>query len=324
MKAMVCKRRALVEAHPLELTEVPEPSPPERHVLVDVEVCGVCRTDLHVIEGELPVVKEPVIPGHQVIGRRRDTGERVGVAWLHESCGECRYCKRGDENLCDSPLFTGYHVDGGYAETVAAHPDFIYSLPEGLPSVQAAPLLCAGIIGYRAFIRSRARKGAKLALYGFGASAHIVMQIALYYGCEVFVITRGLKHRALAKEMGATWVGESNEIPPVKFDSAILFAPAGELVPVALEALDKGGTLACSGIYMSQIPPLDYTEHLFQERTITSVTANTRQDGHELFRLAVEIPIRTHVEEFPLEAANDALVQLKNDEIRGAAVLRVK
>ncbi|HWP30648.1 MAG TPA: zinc-dependent alcohol dehydrogenase family protein [Fimbriimonadales bacterium] len=323
MKAMVCKRKAYVEEHPLELMEVPEPSPPEDSILIDVEVCGVCRTDLHVIEGELPVVKEPVIPGHQVIGRRIDTGERVGVAWLHKSCGECRYCKRGDENLCDSPLFTGYHVDGGYAEKVAAHPDFIYPIPEGLPSLQAAPLICAGIIGYRVFVRSRAKKGSRLALYGFGASAHIVIQIALHFGCEVFVITRGEKHRALAKEMGASWVGDASERPPVKFDSAILFAPAGELVPLALEALDKGGTLACSGIYMSQIPPLDYTEHLFQERTLTSVTANTRQDGYELFRLAVEIPIRTHVEEFPLESANDALVRLKNDEIRGAAVLRV-
>ncbi|MCH8275198.1 MAG: zinc-dependent alcohol dehydrogenase family protein [Armatimonadetes bacterium] len=324
MKAMLCTRRAPVQERPLKLTDIPEPAAGPGDVLVDVEVCGVCRTDLHVIEADLPVRKDPVVPGHQVIGTRRDTGERVGVAWLRSSCGSCPYCERGDENLCDTPVFTGYHADGGYAEVAVGLPDFMYSIPEGLPSLQAAPLMCAGIIGYRAFVRSRAGPGSRLGLYGFGASAHIVIQIAMHFGCEVFVMTRGQKHRDLAAEMGAAWVGEAYEGPPVKMDSSIVFAPVGELVPPALEALDKGGTLACAGIHMSDIPSLNYASHVFEEKTLTSVTANTRADGRELLRLAAEIPIRTHVEEFSLEQANDALIKLKTDEIRGAAVLRVR
>jgi propanol-preferring alcohol dehydrogenase len=324
MKAMVCTRRAPVEEAPLTLCEVEEPIPAENQVLVDVEYCGVCRTDLHVIEGDLPVAKDPVIPGHQVVGVRRDTGERVGVAWLHRTCGACRFCERGEENLCIAPTFTGYHVDGGFAETVAAYPEFVYSIPEGVPGLQVAPLLCAGIIGYRAFKRSQAKKGSRVGLYGFGSSAHIVIQIAKHFGCEVFVMTRGEKHRQLAREMGATWVGDAYEKPPVALDSAILFAPVGELVPPALEALDRGGVLACAGIYVTDIPGLNYQQHLFQEKTLTSVTANTRSDGKELLQLAREIPLRTHVEEFPLAEANEALLKLKRDGIQGSAVLRVR
>jgi propanol-preferring alcohol dehydrogenase len=258
------------------------------------------------------------------VGVRRDTGERVGVAWLHRTCGACRFCERGEENLCIAPTFTGYHVDGGFAETVAAYPEFVYSIPEGVPGLQVAPLLCAGIIGYRAFKRSQAKKGSRVGLYGFGSSAHIVIQIAKHFGCEVFVMTRGEKHRQLAREMGATWVGDAYEKPPVALDSAILFAPVGELVPPALEALDRGGVLACAGIYVTDIPGLNYQQHLFQEKTLTSVTANTRSDGKELLQLAREIPLRTHVEEFPLAEANEALLKLKRDGIQGSAVLRVR
>ncbi|MEM4409136.1 MAG: zinc-dependent alcohol dehydrogenase family protein [Candidatus Caldarchaeum sp.] len=321
---MVCTRRAPIEERPLVLLDVEDPILAEGKVLVDVEYCGVCRTDLHVIEGDLPVAKEPIIPGHQVVGFRRDTCERVGVAWLHRTCGVCRFCLRGNENLCEMPTFTGYHVDGGFAETLAVYPDFIYPLPEGLSGLQAAPLLCAGIIGYRAFKRSRAEEGSRLGLYGFGSSAHIVIQIAKHKGCEVFVMTRGEKHRQLARELGATWVGDAYEPPPTLLDCAIVFAPVGELVPRALESLDRGGVLACAGIYMSDIPSLDYERHLFQERTLTSVTANTRRDGVELLKLAVEIPIETHVEEFPLAEANEALLRLKRDGIQGSAVLRVQ
>lgn len=323
MKAIVCEQRGPVETLKLELRDLPEPRPQAGEILVDVEVCGVCRTDLHVLEGDLPIAKNPIIPGHQVVGRRRDTGERVGVPWLHRSCGKCRWCVENRENLCDNPQFTGYHVDGGYAEVIAADPAFTYPIPEGLDSERAAPLLCAGVIGYRAFRRSNAKPGCRLGLYGFGASAHIVIQIARHFGCEVFVMTRAEEHRNLARSLGATWVGDAIEPPPDRLDSAILFAPAGEIVPAALSALDKGGTLACAGIHLSEIPPLDYQEHLFEERTLTSVTANTREDGCELFRLAAEIPIETSVEVFPLEGAQEALSKLKRDGVRGAAVLRV-
>lgn len=321
MRAVVCDHRGPIESLDLSVREVAEPTPRRGEVLVDVEVCGVCRTDLHVLEGDLPTAKNPIIPGHQVIGIRRDTGERVGVPWLHRSCGACRWCRENRENLCDSPEFTGYDVDGGYAEVVAADPAFVYAISDDLPSEHAAPLLCAGIIGYRAFRRSGARAGCRLGLYGFGASAHIVIQVARHFGCEVFVMTRGERHRELARSLGAVWVGEGTEPPPTQLDSAILFAPAGEIVPAALAALDKGGTLACAGIHLSTITSLEYHTHLFNERTLTSVTANTRDDGRELFRLAAEIPIETSVETFPLDAAKEALMKLKGDGIQGAAVL---
>jgi propanol-preferring alcohol dehydrogenase len=324
VRAIVCNERGPIETLKFETRNLPEPEPREGEVLIDVEVCGVCRTDLHVIEGDLPIAKNPIVPGHQVVGRRRDTGERVGVPWLHRSCGVCRWCQAGNENLCDMPVFTGYHVDGGYAEVVVADPAFTYPIPEDLDPEGAAPLLCAGVIGYRAYRRSNARPGCRLGLYGFGASAHIVIQIARYFGCEVFVMTRGEKHRDLARSLGAKWVGDATESPPSRLDSAILFAPAGEIVPAALAALDKGGTLACAGIHLSNIPPLEYHKHLFDERTLTSVTANTREDGRELFRLAAEIPIHTSVEVYPLEAAPEALIKLKNDGIQGAAVLRIR
>jgi propanol-preferring alcohol dehydrogenase len=300
--------------------------------LIRVAVCGVCRTDLHVVEGELTPRRNSIIPGHEVVGyveklgpgaQRFQIGDRVGAAWLHRSCGVCPYCRRGDENLCDSPQFTGYDVNGGYAEHMTAPEAFLYALPRGVTSREAAPFLCAGIIGYRALRRSRIEKGQPLGLYGFGASAHIVIQIARYWNCPVYVCTRGEKHQHLAQELGAVWVGPADARPPARLRSAILFAPAGELVPVALSALDKGGTLALAGIYMTPIPAMDYGKFLFLERTLRSVTANTRQDGEELLRLAAEIPLHTHTIEFPLEQANEALQKLKYDGVNGAAVLRV-
>ncbi len=333
MKAMAVRTPGPVEHGPLEWTDLPVPVVEPGSALVRVEVCGVCRTDVHVVEGELPPRRSVVVPGHEVVGRiaqlgpgtgRVRVGDRVGVAWLHATCGVCRYCRRGSENLCAAPRFTGYDVDGGYAEYVSAPVDFLYPLPEGLSAREVAPLLCAGIIGYRALRQSHVPKGGTLGLYGFGASAHIVIQIARFWGCEVFVATRGSRHQALARSLGAAWVGGSHDTPPARLDAAILFAPAGELVPVALGALDKGGTLAVAGIYLTEVPPLIYRRSLFDERTLTSVTANTRQDGLDLLSLAREIPIRTHTEVFPLRQANEALRRLKTDEIRGAAVLEVE
>jgi propanol-preferring alcohol dehydrogenase len=333
MKAMVVYNPKPIAEHPLTLVDLPTLEPRAGEVLVKVEVCGVCRTDLHVTEGDLPPHRSPVVPGHEAVGtvaklgpgsgQLLKEGDRVGIAWLHASCGSCVYCQRGDENLCTIPRFTGYDENGGYAEYLTAPEDFVYPLPSGVPSVEIAPLLCAGIIGYRALRRSDVRPGQRLGLYGFGASAHIVIQIARYWGCEVYVATRGDKHRKLAKEMGAVWVGEATDTPPEKLHSAIIFAPAGELVPVALEALDRGGTLALAGIYMTDVPSMNYTTHLFYEHNIRSVTANTRQDGRELLQLAKDVPLHTHIEEFPLEKANEALWRLRHDQINGAAVLRV-
>lgn len=326
-------RAAPIETGPLAPADLEPPEPGPDELLVRVEVCGVCRTDLHVVEGDLPARRASVTPGHQAVGRVErlgpgvmapGVGARVGVAWLHRACGACRFCARGDENLCLEPRFTGWDVDGGYAELVVAPAAFVYELPETLPAAQAAPLLCAGIIGYRAFRRSRAGPGARLGLFGFGASAHITIQVARHAGCEVYVFSRGGPddpRAALARQLGASWVGDSFAAPPAPLDAAILFAPAGGLVPAALERLDRGGTLAVAGIHLSDVPVLDYQRHLFQERTLTSVTANTRADGRALLRLAAEVPIRTHVHSYPLAAANQALADLKHDRIRGAAVL---
>jgi propanol-preferring alcohol dehydrogenase len=329
---MLLRAPGQIATRPLALVEaaVPEPGPGE--VLVRVEVCGVCRTDLHVVEGDLAPQRAELVPGHQVVGRIarcgpgvatwRD-GERVGIAWLQRACGACRFCARGDENLCLDPRFTGWHANGGFAEYARAPASFVYRVPESLPAREIAPLLCAGIIGYRALVRSRARRGSRLGLWGFGASAHIAIQVARHLGCEIYVFSRATLHGDLARELGATLVGGSNDVPPVPLDAAVLFAPAGELVPVALERLDRGGTLAVAGIHLSDVPPLDYQRHLFQERTLTSVTANTREDGRVLLHLAGAIPIHTHTTLYPLERANEALDDLKNDRVRGAAVLEI-
>jgi len=331
MKACLLRAPARIETNPLEFMDVGVPEPAEGEVLVRVHACGVCRTDLHVIEGELPPRKSPVIPGHQAVGkierlgknsRRFALGARVGVAWLHRTDGTCEYCRAGAENLCDNPLFTGYSVDGGYAEYIVAPQDFVYAIPEGFPDEQAAPLLCAGIIGFRSLRLSGVKAGARLGFYGFGAAAHVAIQVALHWGVEVYASTRDARHQKLALELGAAWAGGTLAEPPKKLDAAIVFAPAGEIVPAALKALKKGGVLVLGGIHMSPIPSFDY-DLLYQERMIRSVANNTRQDGEDFLRVAAEIPIHTHVQIFGLADANRALNALKNDAIPGAAVLRV-
>src|SRR5882757_3887284 len=331
MKAGVLRTPAAIETNPLEFAEVPTPQAKDGEVLVRVRACGVCRTDLHVIEGELPPRKSPVIPGHQVVGviekrgeraQRFAMGARVGIAWLHQTDGTCEYCRCGAENLCDRPTFTGYSVDGGYAEFIVAPENFVYAIPEGFAGEQAAPLLCAGIIGFRSLRLSGIKAGGCLGFYGFGAAAHVAIQVARHWGVEVYASTRDARHQKLALELGATWAGGTFDEPPKKLDAAIVFAPAGEIVPAALKALKKGAVLVLGGIHMSPIPSFNY-DLLYQERVIRSVANNTRQDGEDFLRVAAEIPIRTHVQMYPLAEANRALNALKNDAIPGAAVLRV-
>ncbi|MBI5343600.1 MAG: zinc-dependent alcohol dehydrogenase family protein [Deltaproteobacteria bacterium] len=332
MNAMLLREVRPIEASPLSLAEVPLPSPGPGEIRVKVSACGICRTDLHVIEGDLPPVRMPLIPGHQVVGTvdrqgegatRFPAGTRVGIAWLRHTCGACAFCRSGKENLCEAPLFTGYHRDGGFAEYAVVPEAFAYALPPAFPDAEAAPLLCAGIIGYRALRRADLPPGGKLAIYGFGSSAHIVIQLALHRGCEVFVCTRGESHRALARKMGASWAGEDPAEMPAAADSAILFAPAGELIPPALRALKKGGTLSLAGIHMSDVPPMRYEECLFYEKNVRSVTANTRRDGEDLLREAAEIPIRPKVMLFPLAEANRALQMVKADPLQGTGVLTI-
>jgi len=343
MKAMLLRRQAPIESSPLELVDLPMPEPGPGEALVRVRCCAICRTDLHVIEGDLPPKKMPVVPGHQAVGRieklgppapDRQTdevlpgvGDRVGVAWLQHTCGHCEFCLSGKENLCPQTRFTGYHADGGYAQYLVVPLGFCYPIPEaegGFSDVQAAPLLCAGIIGYRALKRTNLPPGGKLALYGFGSSAHVVIQLALSRGCRVFVVSRGKRHRALARQLGAHWVGEHDAAMPEKVDAAIIFAPAGELVPSALEKLKPGGTLVSAGIYMSSIPAMDYERHLFFERDIRTVTCNTREDGRRLLAEAAAVPIRPHTTLHPLAEANRALQDLKNDRINGTGVLVIE
>jgi propanol-preferring alcohol dehydrogenase len=333
MKAMVLTANAAVESAPLKMTDLAVPAPAEGQVRLKVRCCAVCRTDLHVIEGDLPPRKMPLVPGHQIVGevdqvgagcRRFAVGQRIGVAWLRHTCGQCRFCTSGRENLCESQQFTGYHADGGYAEYAVVPEDFAYLLPSTFSDTQAAPLLCAGIVGYRSLKRARLPDGGTLAVYGFGSSAHVIVQIALHRNCRVYVVTRDPRHQKLARQMGAAWVGDNAEAMPVKVDSAILFAPVGELVPAALAKLDKGGTLALAGIHMTPVPQMDYTESLFYERDLRSVTANTRQDGQELLELAAAIPIRPHVTTYRLDQANQALADLKADRISGTGVLVVE
>jgi propanol-preferring alcohol dehydrogenase len=336
MKACTLTAPARVDARPLAYGEVAAPTAGRDEVLIAVRACGICRTDLHVVEGELPVRREHVIPGHQIVGRveavgadvsELQVGERVGVAWLHRTCGVCRFCRSGRENLCERAEFTGWTVPGGYAELAVAPARFVYRLPEGFDDLQAAPLLCAGIIGYRALrltglgAAGAAWAGARLGIYGFGAAGHVCIQVARARGAEVYVATRDhARHQTLAAELGATWVGGASDTPPVKLNAAIIFAPAGELVPVALGALERGGALVLGGIHMSPIPELDYAL-LYGERVVRSVANNTRADGQEFLSEAARIPVRTHVETFALSEANDALVALKHDAIRGAGVL---
>lgn len=387
MRAMQLAAPAAAAERPLRLVELPVPQPGPGEVLLRVRACGVCRTDLHILEGELPPHRSPVVPGHQIVGEVAalgegvaggapggapgiapggepgapplSLGERVGVPWLYRACGVCRFCRSGRENLCENALFTGWDVDGGYAEYMVAPADFVYRLPEGMSDLAAAPLLCAGIIGYRCLrlvgivgddarlpgvgATGAASGGAaagggaasgdtaaddtaagrpRLGLYGFGSAAHLCTQVALWRGWEVYAFTRDEEHRSLARELGAAWAGETWEDPGVLLDAAIVFAPAGELAVDALRRLDKGGIVALGGIYSSPIPPIDYPS-IYHERVVRSVANSTRQDARELLRDAALIPVVSRVQEYELEQANEALLDLKEDRVRGSAVLRV-
>jgi len=334
MKAWILNTPASVKERPLTAVEMPVPTPAEDELLLRVHACGICRTDLHIVEGELPMRRTPLIPGHQIVGHVTSLGsrvegvaigDRVGVAWLNRTCGVCRFCISQRENLCERAAFTGWTVDGGYAEYAVAPAAYTYPMPDSFSDIQAAPLLCAGIIGYRSLrltgISESEWQGARLGLYGFGAAGHVCIQVARSRGAEVYVCTRDReKHQALANELGATWVGDAKAEPPVNLDAAIIFAPAGELVPIALKALTKGGALVLGGIHMSAIPTFDY-DLIYGERVVRSVANNTRSDGRQFLLEAASIPVRTHTQTFAFDQANEALIALKNDAIRGAGVL---
>jgi propanol-preferring alcohol dehydrogenase len=328
MRAMVLERAQ----QPLELKEVKVPRPGPGQVLIRVTACGVCRTDLHIVDGELTEPKLPLIPGHEIVGtlaavgaavKQFRVGDRVGVPWLGHTCGRCRYCRRGQENLCDFPQFTGYTLDGGYAEYTVAEADYTFPLPAGYPDVQAAPWLCAGLIGYRSY-RLAGAGVERLGIYGFGAAAHILIQVAVHQGKKIYGFTRpgDAETQEFARRLGAVWAGGSDELPPQELDAAIIFAPVGALIPGALKATAKGGTVVSGGIHMSDIPAFPY-EILWGERVVRSVANLTRRDGEEFLALAPQVPVKTEVQVFPLEAANEALNRLRAGQIEGAAVLKV-
>lgn len=331
MKALQLNQPGPVEGNPLRIVDLDIPRIAGSQLLLHVRACGLCHTDLHIVEGELPVQKSPLIPGHQIVGiveavgpdvHFYGPGDRVGVPWLNAVCGKCRFCMSGRENLCENARFTGYHVDGGYAEYVNVDESAAYSIPALFSDEEAAPLLCAGVIGFRAVRLSNIKPGGRIGLYGFGASAHIAIQILRHWGCEVYVFTRSHHHRDLATELGAAWTGLAGDHPPHPVDSAVIFAPAGQLVVPALKVLDKGGTVALAGIHMSPIPAFEY-DILYHERTLRSVANSTRQDVRDLLELAGRIPLQTETEAFPLADANRALQRLKKSEIRASGVLVV-
>jgi len=330
MRAARLHNQAPIEDEPLRIEECADPQPGAGEVLLRVRACGACHTDLHIVEGDLPPKKLPLIPGHQIVGvieevgegvDKERVGERVGVPWMSSSCGECEQCRAGRENLCADARYTGYDLDGGFAELVVAPQGAAHRLPEGMSDVAAAPLLCAGIIGYRSLRRAELGAGERLGLFGFGASAHIAIQVARHWDCEVFVFTRGEHHRELALRLGAAWVGEARDDPPAPLQAAVTFAPVGWIVREALRVTAPGGTVAVNAIHLDGIPELDYQEHLYGERTLRSVTNLTHRDADEFLALAARIPVATTVEEFPLEEANRALVEMKRSDIDAAAVL---
>ena len=330
MKAWVVDTPGPIATGPLVVVERPVPEPGPGEIRVRVSACGVCRTDLHLAEGDLPPHRPATIPGHEIVGTvdalgpgasRFQVGQRAGIAWLRHTCGRCKWCRRGRENLCVDPRFTGWDADGGYAQWAVAEEAYAYELADAYDDVHAAPLLCAGIIGYRALRRAELPAGGRLGIYGFGASAHLAAQVALAQGATVHVMTRSAAARQHALELGAHSAAPADAAPPEPLDAAILFAPAGDLVPPALAALDRAGTLAIAGIHLSDVPPLDYQRHLFQERQLRSVTANTRADGEEFLALAARLGLRVTTTTYPLDAADRALADLANDRLTGAAVL---
>ena len=331
MLAQRLETPAPAQEHPLKTVELPLPLPGKGQVRLRVRYCGVCHTDLHTVEGEIHPPRLPLTPGHQVVGVVDALGEdvdgvrvgqRVGVPWLYSTCGECRYCRSGDENLCERAMFTGFDVDGGFAEAMLADARFVLPLPEAISDQDAAPLLCAGIIGYRSLLKADLRRGERLGLFGFGASAHLAIQVARHWDCEVYVFTRSVEHRRHAEELGASWVGGAEETPPKQLDRAVTFAPVGWLVPMALEKLRPGGTLAINAIHMSDIPSFPYPL-IYGERTLRSVANATYQDGVDFLRLAAEIPIRPETTLYPLAAANQALQDVKESRLNGEAVLEI-
>jgi propanol-preferring alcohol dehydrogenase len=331
MRAMLLEKPAPAEQTPLRFAEVAEPQPGPGEIRVRIRCCGICHTDLHIVEGDLTLPKIPVVPGHQIVGvvdaRGADVhdfkeGDRVGIPWLYSTEGTCDFCRNGAENLCEQARFTGYHVNGGYADVCVVRGDFAHRLPASFLDENAAPLLCAGVIGYRAYRLSGVKNGQRLGLYGFGASAHLVLQLALYRGCQVHVFTRSAVHRKSALELGAVWAGGAEDAPASPMDASIIFAPAGALVPLALRNLCKAGTLTLAGITMTQIPAFDYSL-LYHERSIRSVANSTRQDCRDFLEIAAEIPIVTQVRMYSLAQANEALLDLKHSLIDGAAVLRI-
>jgi alcohol dehydrogenase, propanol-preferring len=330
MRAWVVRRPGPVATGPLRSLDLPAPEPGRGEVRVQVRASGVCRTDLHLAEGDLAPRRPDTVPGHEVVGvvdalgpgaRRFAIGDRVGIAWLRGTCGRCRWCRGGRENLCPDAIFTGWDADGGYADMAVVPEAFAYRLPPGLGDVEAAPLLCAGIVGYRALRRAELPPGGRLGIYGFGASAHVVAQVAIAQGATVHVLTRSASARELALSLGAASAGPADAPPPEPLDAAVLFAPAGGLVPVAMRALDQGGTLAVAGIHLTDVPRLVYADELFREKQLRSVTANTRADGEEFLRLAAALGVRPHAEPRPLAEADLALADLAADRITGAAVL---
>lgn len=325
MRAMLLDRPQA----PLRAAEIPDPRPSDSELLIEVRACGVCRTDLHVVDGELPQPKLPLVPGHEIVGIVREVGravqgfhvgDRVGVPWLAWTCGECPFCRRGEENLCDRPRFTGYTVDGGYAQLTTADARYCFAIPDAYTDAEAAPLLCAGLIGYRSL--RMAGDARRLGIYGFGAAAHIIAQVAIHQGREVFAFTRAGDEQAqgFARSLGAVWAGSSEEKPPAELDAAILYAPVGALVPLSLAATRKGGTVVCAGIHMSTIPAFSY-DLLWGERIVRSVANLTRRDGEEFLALAPRVPVRTEVTCYPLSRANEALAALRSGHVHGAAVL---
>jgi propanol-preferring alcohol dehydrogenase len=331
VRAQVLTRQRSIGERPLRLEERADPEPGPGEVRVRVRACACCRTDLHVVEGDLELPRLPLVPGHQGVGTvdalgdgctRLVAGERVGVAWLHWTCATCRFCVRGLENLCERAQFSGWTVDGAYAGATTVPETHAVRLPDGLSDTEAAPLLCAGVIGYRALRRAEVEPGERVALIGFGASAHLALQVLVHWGCEVVVMTRGERHRELARELGASWVGGVDEVPPDDCDRAVVFAPAGELVPVALGVIRPGGTVALAGIHMSAIPSFDY-ERLWHERSLRSVANMTRRDAEEFMALAAQAQVRVETEVFPLADANEALAAVAADAVRGAAVLQI-
>jgi propanol-preferring alcohol dehydrogenase len=332
MQAMQLRQTAPIDTFPLVAVDVAAPQPGPGQVRLKVHTCGVCHTDLHLVEGDLPLPHLPTIPGHQIVGTvdalgegvtMHQFGDRLGVPWLNETCGTCVYCQRGQENLCENIHFTGLHANGGFAEYTVVNEKFAYPLPSVFSDVEAAPLLCAGVVGYRSLRLSRVQPGQRLGLYGFGASAHLIIQVARHWDCEVFVFTRSPHHRTLARSLGAVWAGGAEDDPGTRLDSSIIFAPAGWLVPEALRVLDKGGTLALGGIHMSPIPAMPY-DLLWHERTIQSVANSTRRDVVDFLQVAAEIPVKTETEIFALAQANETLQKLKRSAINGAGVLVVQ